>query len=114
MTGPLPSWNDGSAKQAIVTFIKETTIKGGSKFEAPEERIAAFDQDGTTWVEQPAYTRVLFAFNQLGVLAAKDHLSSHRASAGQIATLNPCLIFFSRCNPWLLSANFSSARTLQC
>jgi phosphoserine phosphatase len=72
VTDPLPSWNDGSAKQAIVTFIKETTAKGGSKFVAPEERVAAFDQDGTTWVEQPAYTQVLFAFHQLGVLAAKD------------------------------------------
>ena len=48
MTDPLPSWNDGSAKQAIVSFIKETTTKGGSKFVAPEERIAAFDQDGTS------------------------------------------------------------------
>jgi phosphoserine phosphatase len=72
MTDPLPSWNPGPAKQAIITFVEETTTKGGPKFVAPEERIAAFDQDGTTWVEQPAYTQVLFAFHQLGVLAAKD------------------------------------------
>ena len=71
MTDPLPSWNDGAAKQAIVTFVKETTTQGGPKFVELAERIAAFDQDGTTWVEQPAYAQVLFAFHQLGVMAAK-------------------------------------------
>jgi hypothetical protein len=69
MTDPLPSWNDGPAKQAIVTFVKETTTQGSPKFVEPEERIAAFDQDGTTWVEQPAYAQILFAMHQLGVMA---------------------------------------------
>jgi phosphoglycolate phosphatase-like HAD superfamily hydrolase len=72
MTDPLPSWNDGPAKQAIVTFVKDTTNQGSPKFVGPEDRVAAFDQDGTTWVEQPAYVQVLFAFHQLGVMAAKD------------------------------------------
>jgi phosphoserine phosphatase len=72
MPDPLPSWNDGAPKKAIITFVNETTTPGGPKFVEPEGRIAAFDQDGTTWVEQPAYTQVLFAFHQLGVLAAKD------------------------------------------
>jgi phosphoglycolate phosphatase-like HAD superfamily hydrolase len=72
MTDPLLSWNDGQAKQAIVTFVKETTTQASPRFVEPEERIAAFDQDGTTWVEQPAYVQVLFAFHQLGVMAAKD------------------------------------------
>ena len=72
MTDPLPSWNDGPAKQAIVTFVKDTTTQGSAKFVEPEDRVAAFDQDGTTWVEQPAYVQVLFAFHQLGVMAAKD------------------------------------------
>ena len=53
---PLPSWNDGSAKQAIVDFVKTTTDKNNTKFVPPEERIATFDQDGTTWVEQPIYS----------------------------------------------------------
>jgi hypothetical protein len=35
-------------------------------------RIATFDQDGTTWVEQPLYSQVMFAFHQLEVMAAKD------------------------------------------
>src|SRR5271154_5689032 len=69
---PLPSWNEGPAKQAIDTFVKETTTQGNSKFVDPVARIATFDQDGTTWVEQPMYSQVMFAFHQLGVLAAKD------------------------------------------
>jgi phosphoglycolate phosphatase-like HAD superfamily hydrolase len=72
MSDPLPSWNGGPAKQAIITFVKETTTQGSPKFVEPEDRIAAFDQDGTTWVEQPWYAQVMFAFHQLGVMAAKD------------------------------------------
>jgi len=55
--GPLPSWNDAPAKKAIVEFVKATTEKSSPKFVPPEARIAAFDQDGTTWVEQPMYRR---------------------------------------------------------
>jgi hypothetical protein len=50
---PLPSWNDGPAKQAIVEFVKATTTQGSPQFVSPEERIATFDQDGTLWVEHP-------------------------------------------------------------
>ena len=35
----------------------------------PEDRIATFDQDGTTWVEHPMYSQVLFAFDRVGELA---------------------------------------------
>src|SRR5271165_5512738 len=66
---PLPSWNDGPAKRAILDFVKTTTDKASPKFVAPEDRIAAFDQDGTTWVEQPIYSQVLFAFDRVAELA---------------------------------------------
>jgi hypothetical protein len=39
---PLPSWNDGPAKQAIVDFVRATTDKAGPKFVPPEARIATF------------------------------------------------------------------------
>jgi phosphoglycolate phosphatase-like HAD superfamily hydrolase len=71
-TDPLPSWNDGPAKQAIMEFVRATTDKASPKFVAPEARIAAFDQDGTTWVEQPMYTQVVFALHQVGVVAERD------------------------------------------
>ena len=34
-TDPLPSWNDGAAKQAIVNFVKDTTTQGSPKFVPP-------------------------------------------------------------------------------
>ncbi len=66
---PLPSWNDGPAKKAIVDFVKTTTDKNNAKFVPPEERIATFDQDGTTWVEHPIYTQVLFTLDRVAALA---------------------------------------------
>ena len=66
---PLPSWNGGAAKQAILDFVKTTTDKNNGKFVAPEDRIATFDQDGTTWVEQPIYSQVLFMVDRVVALA---------------------------------------------
>ena len=54
---PLPSWNDGPAKKAIIEFVKETTDKASPKYVPPEARIATFDQDGTLWVEHPIYSQ---------------------------------------------------------
>ncbi len=68
-TDPLPSWNGGSAKQAILEFVKTTTDKSSPKFVPPEDRIATFDQDGTTWVEHPIYSQILFAFDRVGAMA---------------------------------------------
>ena len=69
---PLPSWNDGAAKQAILNFVTATTTEGDASFVAPEDRIATFDQDGTTWVEQPLYGQGLFALDRLAAMAP-DH-----------------------------------------
>ena len=54
-TDPLPSWNDGAAKQAIVDFVAKVTKEGSPDFVPPAERIATFDNDGTLWAEQPMY-----------------------------------------------------------
>jgi phosphoglycolate phosphatase-like HAD superfamily hydrolase len=73
---PLPSWNDGPAKQAIIEFIRATTDKASPKFVPPEERIATFDQDGTLWVEQPIYTQVRFCLDRVpAVVRAKPELA---------------------------------------
>ena len=69
---PLPSWNDGAAKEAILNFVASTTTEGDASFVAPEDRIATFDQDGTTWVEQPLYGQGLFALARLAEMAP-DH-----------------------------------------
>ena len=58
---PLPSWNDGAPKQAIMQFVQDVTTVSGSKFVSPAERIAVFDNDGTLWAEQPMYFQLAFA-----------------------------------------------------
>jgi phosphoserine phosphatase len=68
---PLPSWNDGASKQAILDFVKETTDKNGSRFVPPEERIATFDQDGTLWVEHPMYSQVIYCLDRVPDLVKK-------------------------------------------
>lgn len=68
---PLPSWNEGQAKQAIIDFVRRTTSSGGKDFVAEADRIATFDNDGTLWIEQPIYTQVAFAFDRVKTLAPK-------------------------------------------
>lgn len=68
---PLPSWNEGPAKQAIVKFVATTMTEGSPQFVSPGARFATFDQDGTTWVEHPIYTQVVFALDRVVALAPK-------------------------------------------
>jgi phosphoglycolate phosphatase-like HAD superfamily hydrolase len=68
-TDPLPSWNNGAAKKAIVEFVKTTTTKGSAKFVPPAERIATFDNDGTLYAEQPMYFQLIFALDRVKALA---------------------------------------------
>ncbi len=68
-TDPLPSWNDGPAKQTIVHFVQATSDKSGPNYVPPEDRIATFDQDGTTWVEHPMYTQVIYCLDRVKVIA---------------------------------------------
>jgi hypothetical protein len=66
---PLPSWNQGSTKTSIVDFVTRVTREGTSDFVPPAERIAAFDNDGTLWPEQPLYFQLLFALDRVKELA---------------------------------------------
>ncbi len=68
-TDPLPSWNNGPARQAILSFVKETTSQSSPKYVEPRDRIATFDQDGTLWTEHPLYAQGMFALERVGKLA---------------------------------------------
>src|SRR5262245_39832081 len=67
-TDPLPSWNEGAAKQAIIAFVHATTDASNPKFVPQEARIATFDQDGTLWVEHPMYTQVTYCLERIPTL----------------------------------------------
>jgi phosphoglycolate phosphatase-like HAD superfamily hydrolase len=65
----LPSWNEGTARKAIVDFVERTTTPGESDFVPPAERVAVFDNDGTLWAEQPMYFQLAFALDRIKSLA---------------------------------------------
>lgn len=69
MADALPSWNDGASKQAIQDFVTRVTDPQGKDFVPENERVAVFDNDGTLWVEQPMYTQLAFALDQLKAMA---------------------------------------------
>jgi phosphoserine phosphatase len=69
---PLPSWNEGTARKALVDFVARTTARGTADFVPPAERIAVFDNDGTLWTEQPMYFQLAFALDRIKALAP-DH-----------------------------------------
>ena len=66
---PLPSWNDGHAKQSIVDFVAKVTKTGSPDFVPVPERIAVFDNDGTLWSEQPMPVQLYFALDRVKALA---------------------------------------------
>jgi hypothetical protein len=68
-TDPLPSWNDGASKQAIVEFVARVTWQGGPDFVSLAERVAVFDNDGTLWSEHPMYVHLAFALDRVKAMA---------------------------------------------
>jgi phosphoglycolate phosphatase-like HAD superfamily hydrolase len=66
---PLPSWNEGAAKKALLAYVADVTKQGGPKFVAPDKRIATFDNDGTLWAEQPMYFQLAFGIDRVKALA---------------------------------------------
>jgi phosphoserine phosphatase len=68
---PLPSWNDGKAKQSITEFVTKVTKEGSPDFVPPEERIATFDNDGTLWCEKPMPVQLFFVLDRVKALASR-------------------------------------------
>jgi hypothetical protein len=66
---PLPSWNDGPAKQSIINFVEKVTKPGSPDFVPVPERIAVYDNDGTLWSEQPAPVQFYFVADRVKALA---------------------------------------------
>lgn len=60
MENPLPSWNEGATKTAIINFVENIA----TKYE-PKDRIATFDNDGTLWSERPEYFQAYFIESNL-------------------------------------------------
>ena len=66
---PLPSWNEGATKSAIINYVSEVTNAESENLIAISDRIATFDNDGNLWSEQPAYFQLFFAIDRVKALA---------------------------------------------
>ena len=66
---PLPSWNEGPTREAILSFVTRVTTESSPDFVPQPQRIATFDNDGTLWSEQPMYFQAFFAFDRVRALA---------------------------------------------
>jgi phosphoserine phosphatase len=69
---PLPSWNDGTAKSSIASFVTRVTTQGGPDFVPPDQRIATFDNDGTLWTEQPMPVQLAFILDRVKAFAPQN------------------------------------------
>ena len=69
---PLPSWREGPRKRALLDFVASVSREGSAGYVPPAERIAVFDNDGTLWVEQPAYPQLIFMLDRIRALAPQN------------------------------------------
>jgi phosphoserine phosphatase len=67
---PLPSWNEGATRDAIVGFVRSTTDENSPDFIPGDERLVVFDNDGTLWSERPLYFQFEFAIDMVRAHAA--------------------------------------------
>lgn len=71
LVDPLPSWNDGNTKSAIVDYVEDVTNAESANFIPVADRIATFDNDGTLLSEQPLYFQLFFAMDRVRALASE-------------------------------------------
>ena len=62
---PLPAWNDGPLKQAVIKYVTNAIEEGNPGFIPVNDRIAVFDNDGTLWSEQPLYFQFFYSFDKI-------------------------------------------------
>ena len=68
---PLPSWNDGAAKQAILDFVHVTTNRKQSQSSCRLRTASPpLTRTAPLWVEHPIYSQVLFAYDRVVAIGA--------------------------------------------
>ncbi len=66
---PLPSWNAGASKSAIVDFVNRVTDESSPDYRPADDRVAVFDNDGTLWAERPFYFQLAYALDRVRAMA---------------------------------------------
>ena len=68
MSAVLASWNEGTARRALVEFAERTV----SDAVPVEQRVAVFDNDGTLWCEKPMPIQLDFILRRLVAMAEEQ------------------------------------------
>jgi phosphoglycolate phosphatase-like HAD superfamily hydrolase len=89
---PLPSWNPGPAKDAVIDFVRRVTARGEADFVPPGGRIAVFDNDGTLWPENPVPFQLAFVLDELKRLGPehpkwKENATIQAALSGDLRSI---------------------------
>ena len=82
---PLPSWNDGPTKTAILDFVAKVSRQGGDTFVPVPERVAVFDHDGTLVCEKPI-VHGMFLIDRVTALAAQQPDIAHEEPYATLLT----------------------------
>lgn len=99
----LPSWNAGAVKAAIVEFVERSSDDASADFVAPADRVAAFDNDGTLWVEQPMPPQAPFLLNKLvGVVRDDPSLADREPYRSIVNQDSEFLGGVARQEPWAI------------
>ena len=119
---PLPSWNEGSSKSAILSFVANVTNKSNPDYVEPVERIATFDNDGTLWREYPDYVQSRFMLDRVKDMAPEHPewdnkepfssiLSGKRFAASNFSTLEVMQIYVTTSSNLTADEYMSLARS---
>jgi phosphoglycolate phosphatase-like HAD superfamily hydrolase len=68
----LPSWRPGATRDALVGFL------ASAESLPVDQRVAAFDNDGTLWCERPTFVQYDFFAHALAEAAVNDHAVHER------------------------------------
>lgn len=61
----LSSWVDGPVRESLIDFVSASSQSESSGFIPVRDRVAAFDNDGTLWAEQPIPVQAPFLLAKL-------------------------------------------------
>ena len=82
---PLPSWNDGRTKRAILDFVSSVSRTGSDTFVPVPERVAVFDHDGTLVCEKPI-VHGMFLIDRVRALAERQPDIAHEEPYATLLT----------------------------
>ena len=85
----LPSWKSGPARDAIVEFVEQASVEDSETFIPPADRVAAFDNDGTLWCEQPMPPQAPFLLEKLVGMVRADTSLAEREPFRAIVNRDP-------------------------